>query len=399
MKWIAILLSAAASVSAASLTPPQWREDIAYLARELPARHPNLFFHLSKAEFDRQVRQLQESAATASDLEMRAGLARLVASVGDLHTSINALDSSHNFGLGFFEYPDGIFCSSARVELADAVSARVISVDGVPVAHVMERLRPFVPRENEVVTLALGPALLGRPAALLAAGVPIADSAADFEMERGGRTFVIHATVPANGVRDTRRAPLDGSFATPLYQQDRVSKYWFRYLDESGTLYIQYNNCADDAAKPFVKFSQEVERAIGARHPKRIVVDLRHNGGGDSRVIEPLVAVLKNQRGARVFAIIGRNTFSSGFMAAHDLRHSAHAILVGEATGQKPNSYGEVRTFELPNSKLVVSHSTKYFKLAEKGDPPAYVPDHAVAMTSAALQAGRDPVMEWIEKQ
>ena len=397
LKSIALLLSAAAGVSAADVTPAQWREDIAFLARELPAKHRNLFFHLSKADFDRQVSQLEAAAGTATDLEMRAGLTRLVASVGDLHTSINAFEQSRNFGMGFFDYPEGIFCSSARVELADAVSARVVSVNGVPAAQIMDRLRQFVARENDMVPLALAPSLLGRPAALLAAGVPVKDSAADFEMERGGRTFTVHATVSAGAARDTRRAPLDGSFATPLYQQDRVSKYWFRFLEGSGTLYIQYNNCVDDPSKPFAKFAQDVAQAIGDSHPKRIVVDLRHNGGGDSRVIEPLVAVLKNQRGARVFTIIGRNTFSSGFMAAHDLKHEAHATLVGEPTGQKPNSYGEVQTFALPNSKLVVSYSTKYFKLAEKGDPPAYDPDQAVAMTSAALQAGRDPVMEWIE--
>lgn len=398
-KWTALFLAAAVSLSAAGLTPGEWREDIAYLARELPAKHPNLFFHLSKAEFARQVSSLEQAAGAATDIEMRAGLARLVASVGDLHTGIDAFGPSRNFGMGFFEYPDGIFCSSARVELADAVSARVVTVQGVPVAQVMARLREFVPRENEMVTLALAPALLGRPAALLAAGVPLTDSAADFEMERGGRTFVIHATVATGSSRDTRRAPLDGSFATPLYQQDRVSKYWFRFLDDSGALYIQYDQCTDDPAKPFAKFSADVARTIGERHPQRIVVDLRHNGGGDSRVIAPLVAVLQKQRGARVFVIVGRNTFSSGFMAAHDLKHRAHATLVGEPTGQKPNSYGDVRTFPLPNSRLVVSYSTKYFKLADHGDPPSYAPARAVAMTLAALQAGRDPVMEWIERQ
>jgi len=398
-KWIGLLLAAASGLSAADLSPAQWREDIAYLARELPARHKNLFFHLSKAEFDRQVSRLSEAAGSATDAEMRAGLARLVASVGDLHTSIQAFDSSKSFGLGFFEYPDGIYCSSARVELAEAMSAKVISVDGVAVEKVMEQLRRFVPHENDMVVLALAAPMLGRPGALLAAGVPLKDSAADFEMQRGGRTFVVHATVPASASRDTRRAPLDGAFPTPLYQSDRVSRYWFRFLDAGRTLYIQYNVCVNDPAKPFGKFSEEVAHTIGERHPTRIVVDLRHNGGGDSRVIGPLVAVLKSQRGARVFTIIGRGTMSSAFMAARDLKHQAHATLVGEPTGQKPNSYGELQTFELPNSRLTVNYSTKYFALADRGDPPSYAPDQVIAMSAADLQAGRDPVMDWIERQ
>jgi hypothetical protein len=66
-------------LSAVDLSPQQWREDIASLGRELPAKHPSLFFHLSKAEFGPQAIRLQEAADTATDIEMRAGLARLVA--------------------------------------------------------------------------------------------------------------------------------------------------------------------------------------------------------------------------------------------------------------------------------------------------------------------------------
>jgi len=327
---------------------------------------------------------------------MRAGLTRLAASVGDLHTNIRAFSSWH-FGLGFFEYPEGVYCSSARAELGEAMAARVISVQGVPVEDVLARLRQFVPKENDMVVLAMTAPLLDRPAALLAAGVPIKDSAADFEIERSGRTFVVHATVP--GRYREIRAPLDGAFEAPLYESDRASKYWFRYLDAARTLYVQYNSCTQDPAKPFGQFSAEVAGAIRERHPVRIVVDLRHNGGGDSRVVGPLVALLQSQHGARVFAIIGRGTMSSAFMAARDLKHQAHATLVGEPTGQKPNSYGEVRSFTLPHSRIVVNYSTKHFQLADSGDPPSYPPDHEIVPTAAEFQAGRDPAMEWIERQ
>jgi hypothetical protein len=121
---------------------------------------------------------------------------------------------------------------------------------------------------------------------------------------------------------------------------------------------IQYNNCTDHPSNPFAKFSADVARTIGERRPKRIVVDLRHNGGGNLRVIAPLVAVLKSQR---------RTPVSSGFMAARDLKRQAHAVLVGE--------------------------------FAARGDPPSYPLDHAIDMTSGDLQAGRDPIMDWIPRQ
>ena len=38
--------------------------------------------------------------------------------------------------------------------------------------------------------------------------------------------------------------------------------------------------------------------------------------------------------------------------------------------GEKLNSYGEANTFTLPNSKLLVMFSTKYFRMVNDGDPP-----------------------------
>ena len=69
---------------------------------------------------------------------------------------------------------------------------------------------------------------------------------------------------------------------------------------------------------------------------------------------------------------------------------------MGEPTGGKPNTYGEVRTFELPNSKLVVAYSTKYFRLIKSADPPSVIPDQLIETSSADYFAGRDPVLEFV---
>ncbi len=58
-----------------------------------------------------------------------------------------------------------------------------------------------------------------------------------------------------------------------------------------------------------------------------------------------------DQRG-KIFVVIGRRTFSSGLLNAHDLAARTRAILIGEPTGGKPNSYGEVESFTLPRSGL-----------------------------------------------
>jgi C-terminal processing protease CtpA/Prc len=129
----------------------------------------------------------------------------------------------------------------------------------------------------------------------------------------------------------------------------------------------------------------------------RLVVDVRHNGGGDSRVDDPLIDGLRSrsswrQRG-RLYGLISGETFSSAMWTADDLRRLG-AVLVGTPTGGKPNSYGNVSTFQLPNSLIQVGYSTRYYELVAGSDPPWVAPEIQVEPTVADLRAGRDPLLE-----
>ena len=73
-------------------------------------------------------------------------------------------------------------------------------------------------------------------------------------------------------------------------------------------------------------------------------------------------------------------------------------IFVGEETGGKPNHFGEVRSFKLPNSGLEVSYSTKYFKKSDKYIN-SFTPDYIIKESFVDLKKGIDPVYDWIEKQ
>jgi C-terminal processing protease CtpA/Prc len=130
----------------------------------------------------------------------------------------------------------------------------------------------------------------------------------------------------------------------------------------------------------------------------RTVVDLRFNAGGDSRVVKPLIDGLKSRKSlsaeGHLYALIGPITYSSGMMAAMDFKDELHAVLVGEPTGGKPNSFGEVKRATLPNSNLTIYYPTKYFRPISDGDPESIMPDVTVRLTLEDFLAGRDPVLE-----
>jgi hypothetical protein len=101
-------------------------------------------------------------------------------------------------------------------------------------------------------------------------------------------------------------------------------------------------------------------------------------------------------RTRQVFAIIGRSTASSGLSAAHELHDRVSATLVGEASG--PNRFGDVRSFGLPYSGMLVMYATKEHQ-ADAGPAPTLNPDILIAPTPEAVVAGRDLALEWIRSQ
>jgi C-terminal processing protease CtpA/Prc len=130
---------------------------------------------------------------------------------------------------------------------------------------------------------------------------------------------------------------------------------------------------------------------------ERLVVDVRHNGGGDSSVDDPLIDGLESRaswrRRGRLFCLIDSGTFSSAVWTAHDLQRLG-AVMVGGPTGGRPNAYGNVQIMLLPNSRLEVSYSTRYFRLIEGADPPSLMPDVPAALTIDDVRTGRDPLLE-----
>lgn len=79
---------AAADTPAATLTKEQWRQDLQHLARELPRRHKNAFHAVTREQFLRAVAALDAAIPSLQDHEIRLGLQRIVAMVGDAHTAL-----------------------------------------------------------------------------------------------------------------------------------------------------------------------------------------------------------------------------------------------------------------------------------------------------------------------
>jgi hypothetical protein len=413
-KFLVLLtvLLAAAIASSADLRAPrntgaqiseqdQWAADLDYLARELPARHKNLYFKITREEFQAGVAALKAQIPKLSRPQFLTGLARLVAAVGDSHTSFTIMPE-RAFPMKLYWFKEGICVTDTTPEFAGLLNGRLLSVDGHPIEEVARAFAGIVPHDNEAQVKDYVPRFLGSSEHLIGLRLIAEPETATISVRTpAGRT--VSAKMGSLALADIKKiswaAPAVDRSDLPFYRRMAGSAYEYAYMPKARTLYFAYNSCQDLPARPFAAFTAELWEAIRKNPVDRLVIDLRNNGGGDSSILEPFVTRLAadkelNLKG-RLFVILGRRTFSSAILNALDLKQRTAAVFYGEPTGGKPNHYGEIQTLTLPHLKIKVSYSTKYFKFVE-GDEPCLTPDVTVELTLDDYLALRDPVLDAI---
>src|SRR5216683_2876150 len=339
----------------------QWREDLQYLARELPKRHKNLFHTVSREQFERAVAELDTPIPSLEDHQIIVRMLQITAMIGDAHTYVHLPQTFKLYPVALYWFGGDLRVLRAAPENKQALGAKVVKVGGMNISDVQTRLVKVLSQsENEWFVLSNSPGYMAHPEVLQTLGI----------------------------VPDVGRVP-------------------FTFDDEQGKQFaLDITPVVADASLNSLWLSENVRKLfqfVDSNITRRLVIDMRQNGGGDfTKVRSSLLPAIKqrptiNQK-RHLFVIIGRRTFSAAMTNAIDFRKETNAILVGEPAGERPNSYQENDEMKLPNSGLVVSYSTKYYKFLDE-DAPAVMPDKRIDPNWLDFKAGRDPVMDWILSQ
>jgi len=382
-----------------SLTKEQWKKDLQYLAKELPRRHKNAFHRVSKEQFERAVAELDAAIPSLEEHEILVGLRRIVAMVGDAHTALAPAQTFNRYPLTLYWFGNDLRVLRTTTDYKPALGARVVGIGGLSLAEATARVNTLVPHENEQFLRYSNVSLM--PFAEVLHALKIASDVQQvrwtFEDANGKRFSLDFKPVPAN----TKVEWLSTLKEVPLYRQQSDQLMWVKSLPESQTVYLNLKVYPD--AETFKRVSAEMFKLIDGSQAKRLVIDVRQSYGGDFiKFRSHILKELKNRSAFRkpnsLFVIIGRSTISAAMHSAIDMRNKMNAVLVGEPSGSKPNSYSENDEFTLPNSRLEVSYSTRYYKLQDE-DTPALMPDKLIEPVWELYTSGRDPAMEWILAQ
>ena len=373
--------------------------DVRLFAVELERIHPNPYHATPKAEYSRRVDELAARAGSLGRDQLVVELMRLLALLGerDGHSGIYTLHAHprplHLYPLRTYWFSDGL-----TVVGGDEPGAKLVAIEGVPIDEVVARVRPLITRDNEWSFRERVPYYV--VCAEVLRGLGIADGErATFTLESG------------TGRRDVELAAIDaGSYTArfPYYWQPPASPpgvrdpLWVRYrgtpqavktLQKGRFVYVAYTQTGDAW-----DLAERIKRL--ARKPafRRLIVDVRQNGGGDNSryfaLLDALASKVVNRR-SRPVLLTGRTTFSAAGNFAADVEESTPARLIGEPPGGSPSQWGDFAPFVLPNVGLEVLLATQYVERGRDGDTRAALEPHVrVEVSSADWLAGRDPVLQ-----
>ncbi|QXE19880.1 S41 family peptidase [Clostridium sp. 001] len=381
----------------------KWKKDLSYMQKALPRKHVNLFFKTNEEKFNDEINTLKNSVDNLNDDEIAASIYKITASIGDSHTSAYR-ETLNAYPMEFYYFKEGVYVVNTTNEYKKALYAKLIKINGKDMKNVQEAILPLIVNDNEAMIKKNIPKYLSNPEILHGIKVVSDTNKAVFTFEgSNGKTFNLNIN-PMDKHKIGEKFIVNEKYNSsyPLYMQKGNLNYWYKYLNDEKTVYFKYNKCQsdEDSGKSIEDFIAQMLNFMNTHNTNKFVIDMRDNSGGSDKYIKPIIDWLKNKKlnyKNHLFVIVGRNTFSSAIVDTVLLKKDTNATFVGEVTSGKPNHYGAVKEFELPNSKMKISYSTQFNK-SSNDNSSTFTPDKIIEFSIKDYINKTDPVLNYILK-
>jgi tetratricopeptide (TPR) repeat protein len=385
-----------------------WASDVHALQAAVLRLHPFLSDE-DRRRFAEKAEALKADHSRSPD-EMLVGAMQLLASLGDGHS---VLSPAMQPGLRLYPLrlqllQGGLYLTGADRKYSRLLGARLLSIGEVGADDLIKRARTVTSGDNDSsVDGRIGINLVS-PDVLAGLGITAGGRPPVYRFTLGkGELALVPDAVPVMPGHPSSDAKgrysddwVDLAPATaPLWLARQNEAYWSEYLPDTQTIYVQYNRADNDPANPMPSFARQLRQDIDTRKPARVILDLRHNSGGESFWNKPLFLALLRpdllEQPGRLFVLIGRDTFSAGNLLAIELEKYSRAIFVGEPTGGALQNFGNHEPVRLPATGLTALVATKYYQNDGPNDVRRWIaPSVAAVAMVDDLRLGRDPALD-----
>lgn len=382
-------------------------------------------------------RRAPDLSAAAFDLEVGA----VVALANNGHSNVFASVRSRRFGrvdIRTHWFDGGLYVLRTTQDNRELLGLELVAVNDMPIDEYVEAFARYY-GGTEQFKRDMSAYFIEAPELLAGAGFPIEGKSATytFQGEDGAQLEKLLVAPPsdANGVRALSHEwmysgpkPGEPDGWISAYQADDIEKPIYLRRDQQAFIreslpeldayYIGLRQNESSQTQELGHFLKETLTDIETASPRYIILDVRHNGGGDYTTTSKFARRLSDLvRGdGRIFLISGAQTFSAGMSTMGFVKQRApgKVTIVGQEPGDRMQFWSEGQTMELPNSKILFRYSTGYVDMQGPCNDyskcfwigalyPIEVgslsPDVKVTTSFADYIAGVDPVMAWIRSQ
>lgn len=399
------------AINSQNKTYIDWNADLDYLSKELAEKHPDYFTVKSKDYFLSGLEAIKQESKKLDDFQIALKTEQLMAEFGDSHTELHFtqfIDKNRLLPIHLLWTNDGLHILHTTAENKKILGCKILAINKIPIATVIDSLNTIYVADNQAITKCKAPQYM--PSLQILEYFGFAQNGQVELTLDSNKTYMLK---PAVLDRKNRVSFKPDSFAFSVKNEKEL--FTDAYYPEEKIYHVLYNKCWSKELEEqygdkkraktlpsFQEFENKAFNILKNQPVNKIIFDMRFNSGGNSAqgtaFIEKLAKYLEVNPGVKTYVVLGRNTFSSAILNTMDFKRLTNAVFVGEETAGKPNHFGEVRRFQLPNSQLAVTYSTKYFKITDE-NVNTIAPDVPIEMSFSDLEKGIDPVYEWIKKQ
>jgi hypothetical protein len=410
-----------------------WIEDINYTVNRIEIMHPKMYANISEVEFKENTKALIERVPSLSDVEVVLGISELLAGIRDGHTGFSFFNSDpevinktfHSIPLSIYPFPDGIYIISAAKKYEESVGKKVLKINNIHIDEVVKRVSKVTGEDNQYGKLKALPFIINVAEVLKYYGIgnSITQVTLELENELGKSESVSFETQPyfdnlmklfrgyIPAVSDEQLTSMNVNSSNPLplwlthtlWFSDEDQNYWFKYLEDKNTYYLQINSLNHKSSEDFTAFINRMFKELDGNKAQKLIVDLRLNDGGnhiEMPLIKGILARPELDKPENLFVLISRVTFSGAQHVTSILSRYTKATLMGQPTSGRRNHYGAVRPFSTPNNKGFTFRSSVDFY--QDGQPFDFTrttePDFIIPLTSVDFKQNIDRVIELVFK-
>lgn len=406
------------------LTTEQAREEVDIIAQRIAQSHPNPFWQVSEAQWQKRLHELRARTGPIDHVTQYFDLFSLMALSYDTHTQIypeaDTPGFSTSYPIRFRRFEEGVVVAAADGRYRDWVGSRVISIAGQDMDNVVEALTAYAASDHILRKRSWAvEMLLPQPATYAYNRWMRADGTVPLVIETPtGKRRKVALKETSNESFDAflRSGTASGYYwpkgwrtlndirtvTPPLSRRHLDRNYMYTDIDGTDAVYVQINRPSNEEGREgLFQFTLDLFNHVENHSPaiKRLIIDVRYDLGGSISYTLPFAYIsqalsLCCEPGS-IVVLAGRETVSAGSIMVGAFERAARPVVIGEPTGSAPNIFYRHEQIPLPHSGLFAEASTGRYVSTVTEDHRVYsAPDILIPERAADIINGRDPALE-----